>query len=765
MQKPEIRNMPGHLATNSSSDSNSMFNCMVANSAVKAADEIKENAILYTVGYKLSGSFYWHEGDSDTSTSEENHGTYSDWGWDREYTSNHDTKTSATDFLKEHIATTASGNKQYAYTTNDASGLETEFKNLAAQIGAYYSVNPEKITDIIDARFKITEAGIKALVGEHPEVTETADGRKTYVKNTVKDGKVVGTVKITENSDGTTTVEWTGTEAHIGNVDNPDDPAWSGTIKVVAKDDFIGGNAITTNTGDSGIKVDESTWTPFPKPTVNVKALSLNITGKEITVYKGDEIQPLAYYQQLAQTINISELVVDKNGVAVKTLTGVKPTKNNGSQVSLPTLTAAQIKSLNKNGTLTIGDQQEYKYIYPNTSDAVGYFKYTYSIPKTPEDGNENLNQGNAGTHKAGDAASPAETYRLTVEFVPYTVEERKAATPSITVPDSKTGGTVVTSENSKLKESADYIVNIIDGSIEIVKVLETEPKNPTGDTFTFTVTGPDGFNKTVSLTVARTLVDGKYIATYNGDDLKHLARGEYTVIENDTSGYTVKSIENDDKVTNTKYLLNSPENIKFTLGTIVEDSKDVNVIKNYTYNPEDGGTLGKVIFTNEEVYADWDIVKVSASSHDLKLGNAVFKIEHTEDDSKVYYGCSDSNGNVQWYQDEALSSAVTNNKLAGGTYTLREIKAPAGYTMTTDVYTLIITSNGSLKSISKGDTVLTPEYHSGKYQILVENEAIYNLPSTGGIGIYWYMVGGILLMLVAALMYIKKWSKGVPGK
>lgn len=450
-------------------------------------------------------------------------------------------------------------------------------------------------------------------------------------------------------------------------------------------------------------------------------------------------------------------MVVDKNGVAVKTLTGVKPTKNNGSQVSLPTLTAAQIKSLNKNGTLTIGDQQEYKYIYPNTSDAVGYFKYTYSIPKTPEDGNENLNQGNAGTHKAGDAASPAETYRLTVEFVPYTVEERKAATPSITVPDSKTGGTVVTSENSKLKESADYIVNIIDGSIEIVKVLETEPKNPTGDTFTFTVTGPEGFNKTVSLTVARTLVDGKYIAKYNGDDLKHLARGEYTVIENDTSGYTVKSIENDDTVTNTKYLLNSPENIKFTLGTIVEDSKDVNVIKNYTYNPGYGGTLGKAIFTNEPVYSDWQIIKVSASSDDVKLAGAIFEL--TTDTNVKYYGKSGDAGIVKWYQNyqnNYVSGEIT-GKLQPGTYTLKEIKAPTGYALSSNTYTLQITKTGALKAVDVNGTELTPELQeNGEYHILIENAVIYNLPNSGGSGIYWFSICGMLLMMAAAWIIYK---------
>ena len=65
--------------------------------------------------------------------------------------------------------------------------------------------------DVIDARFELTEAGRKALVGD-VKATTNEDGSKTYVKETRKDGAVVGTVRITENTDGTTTIEWTGTD-------------------------------------------------------------------------------------------------------------------------------------------------------------------------------------------------------------------------------------------------------------------------------------------------------------------------------------------------------------------------------------------------------------------------------------------------------------------------------------------------------------------------------------------------------------------------
>lgn len=736
--------LPGYYKPDTSYDGYSRFNCMVANSAVNYANDIKANATIYTVGYKLSGTLYWHKGDSATSSADTEHGYYSGWGWDQNYYTNHDLSTSASDFLKDYIATTAQegSNKKYAYTVDNTEDLGKEFKKLAAQIGAYYSINAEKIVDVIDARFELTEAGRKALVGD-VKATTNEDGSKTYVKETRKDNVVVGRVKITENTDGTTTIEWTGTEAHIGNKDNQEDPAWEKNIGVVAKADFIGGNAVTTNTGDSGVFVNEDTTKMFPKPTVNVKALSLEMTGKAITVYKGDALQPQAYYNQLAQTIKVVEL----DG-KTKTLTGVKPV--NKTQVSLPALTDAQKNELENKKTLTIGDgdNPKYKYIYPGTSDAVGYFKYIYTIPETPG--------GSIKDHKAGNAASPAEKYHLEVVFVPYTVEQRVAQNSGITAP-APDGGTVV---SGNLTESADYIVNIIDGSIEITKVLETEPKGENGDTFTFTftVTGPDNFSKEVQLTVTKNPVDGKYTATYNGDELKHLARGEYTVTEKVAAGYDVKSIENDANATNTKYVLNNTEDIHFTMGTVVENGEDVNVIKNYTYNPEDGGTLGKAIFTNEPVYSDWQIIKVSASSHDVRLAGAIFELQSTADTNVKYYGKSGDAGIVKWYQNyqnNDVSGEVT-GELPTGTYTLKEIKAPTGYTLSSNTYTLQITKTGALKTIQLNGENVAPALQDGKYQILIENTPLYDLPSAGGNGIYLYMIGGILLMFAAAWILYK---------
>ena len=193
-------------------------------------------------------------------------------------------------------------------------------------------------------------------------------------------------------------------------------------------------------------------------------------------------------------------------------------------------------------------------------------------------------------------------------------------------------------------------------------------------------------------------------------------------------------------------------------MGTVVENGQDGNVIKNYNYNSKDGGTLGKAIFTNEPVYSGWQIIKVSASSHDVRLAGAIFELQSTTDKNVKYYGKSGDAGIVKWYQkyqNNDVSDEMT-GKLPTGTYTLKEIKAPTGYTLSSNTYTLQITKTGALKTIQLNGENVAPALQDGKYQILIENTPLYDLPSAGGNGIYLYMIGGILLMFAAAWILYK---------
>ena len=391
--------MPGHYkeAGKAKNNDEQRFNCMSANKACNYAEKIKAkndgNAILYTVGYFKTGrdseesQIYWHKGDSDSSYDRSAHSTTD--GWSSSY--NHDTLTTDTAFLSEYIATKASGNNQYAFTTGDSTQLANIFKSLASKIGDLYSVTPTKIVDTIDARFKLTEKSRIALVGNVNGVKNTETNTTTYTK-------ADNTIVITENANGTTTITWTGDAAKIRNAEDPTNPGWHVNFQIQAKDDFIGGNVIPTNGSDSGIYLNDGTTNtkPFPQPSVNVKLLNHTLDNKEITFYKNETITSNNFAKELLDAYKVIEL----DG---KTSLGL-------GDAGIPELTDEEINSLRT------GTSIEKDYSYPNTNnDIVGQFKFEF-VPDQ---------KGQTGDHEAEVTGNTVEQYTLIVTFIPKTPEER----------------------------------------------------------------------------------------------------------------------------------------------------------------------------------------------------------------------------------------------------------------------------------------------------------------------------------------------------
>lgn len=155
----------------------------------------------------------------------------------------------------------------------------------------------------------------------------------------------------------------------------------------------------------------------------------------------------------------------------------------------------------------------------------------------------------------------------------------------------------------------------------------------------------------------------------------------------------------------------------------------------------------------------DWQIVKVSENSNDVTLEAAIFKL--TKDNLDVAYGKSGSDGVVSWYSDENCSNPY-GMSFEDGTYTLEETKAPSGYMKSNEKWTIQINS-GSVKITSSDGTVITPIKSNGKDTFYFKNKALYDLPSTGGNGIYVYMIGGVALMMAAMFILYKMKDKGVP--
>ena len=90
------------------------------------------------------------------------------------------------------------------------------------------------------------------------------------------------------------------------------------------------------------------------------------------------------------------------------------------------------------------------------------------------------------------------------------------------------------------------------------------------------------------------------------------------------------------------------------------------------------------------------------------------------------------------------------------GKYRLTEVKAPQGYTVLKDPIQVTVDENGI--TVQENEKVSYNKSESDDvYVITVTNDMLYELPSTGGIGIFWYTIGGMLLMMAAALILYKR--------
>ena len=159
-------------------------------------------------------------------------------------------------------------------------------------------------------------------------------------------------------------------------------------------------------------------------------------------------------------------------------------------------------------------------------------------------------------------------------------------------------------------------------------------------------------------------------------------------------------------------------------------------------------------------VLALWAIVKQSTSAdsagnHPMLSGA---KFELLKDSKVCYTGKSNSDGFVEWYKGE---KKVSLSEMVKDTYTLRETSAPAGYAKSEVQWTIEIADTSVTIKDANGNKIsaisLTNNTTGKTYDAYVyKNTPVYTLPSTGGTGIFLYMIGGMLLMGAAAWILYK---------
>lgn len=711
--------MPGYFSDNQN------FNCMTANKAVNYANKIKDSnngkAVLYTVGVGVSGSFKWKEGHSESSSDRWNHG--GDW-WN--YNSGHESCTGL-NFLASNIAS----GSDHAYDTNNVTDLVKEFELIAGKIGDLYTVQPTSIVDVIDARFELTEDSVNNLaqkvIAGNKGIVEKVNESNTEITWKDDENKEVGKITIVKNSDGTTTITWTGAAAKIGNkaATEDADKGWKASFKVKAKDDFIGGNMIPTNGADSGIYLNGGGVKKFEQPSVNVKLLDLNIENKEITVFKGDSISPQNFRNELAETLNIKQLDGKK-----------KP--------------------------LIIGENQEFEYTYPGSTDAVGKFICTYEAVK-----------GNTDEHAATEVGTAVEQYKLTVTYHPYSLDERKTKLSNTSVKEpTPEGGTVV---GSDLTKEGTYTVNVIAGQIEITKKLSGDDKAQKDASFTFKiykVTTENGSKVEEELVtspekITATIKQGDNVAKFGNDTsvtITGLSKGEYVVKETSYNGYALETAVSNKSKTNCLAVNNTTtKDVTFTIGTDTTNNNALEAeelkVENVNHATYVGpGCVGVADFTNKEITADVNFVKVDATKG---LNGNTITISGVE--FELY------KANESWEKGDKVKDNIVSGesgkfsleKLLPGRYLLVETKAGTGYSLPADPWRIEISSTGEDVKVYKTNTTeIQPTTTGSMKAYQIENARIYSLPSSGGPGIYGFTISGVAFITAALLLFINNKRK-----
>ncbi len=111
---------------------------------------------------------------------------------------------------------------------------------------------------------------------------------------------------------------------------------------------------------------------------------------------------------------------------------------------------------------------------------------------------------------------------------------------------------------------------------------------------------------------------------------------------------------------------------------------------------------------------------------------------------------------------------------LKTGTYWLKEIKSPSGYVCLENPIKIQLEREGSHVKVTVDDgeykkedlKIELSDKHNDQVEITVYNNELYELPSSGGPGIYRYLISGILLMMAAALILYRNTRGGeVQGK
>lgn len=163
-----------------------------------------------------------------------------------------------------------------------------------------------------------------------------------------------------------------------------------------------------------------------------------------------------------------------------------------------------------------------------------------------------------------------------------------------------------------------------------------------------------------------------------------------------------------------------------------------------------DANAVWKII--NKKIKSSVIFKKVSAEDSDAALPGAEFELY-------------DSNRNLIGKKMISGSDgifALEDMQLPNGTYYLKETKAPTGYVLLSGEIEITVSDTGVTENSDEASVDQSTNADGLTiYTITVKNEVLYSLPSTGGRGILWYVMSGMLFMVAAVFILYKKQMQG----
>ena len=192
------------------------------------------------------------------------------------------------------------------------------------------------------------------------------------------------------------------------------------------------------------------------------------------------------------------------------------------------------------------------------------------------------------------------------------------------------------------------------------------------------------------------------------------------------------------------------------------------------------GNDSGTIVVKDEKlvdlIFTKVDSVKGTVDPEGL-LAGAVFSLYRdagvSEDSVVLAYPSPNLSGTRVTVFSSGQDGKVHIYGLEPGVYYLKEVKAPVGYYLIENPIRIELGRNGSITSAQEitineaGDEVPVSdgsshvELISSSLNMIVENNPLYSLPSSGGMGTYLFTFSGAAIVAIALLLYLFRRREG----